>query len=156
MEKTDRLGDPPLPAGGRPANAASTPLPPAPSQSPPVAKQQQLPRHQTREIRPPPPVAYSAAAAAKGGAASQSPPVEFRGFDFFAKREFNELRTASEAYFAPAAAASARASKRLSRLGPASWLRDPTPPEVPPEGLPPQRGGSPSPWAARMSSRSPP
>ncbi|KAK7920928.1 hypothetical protein PG985_008950 [Apiospora marii] len=148
MEKTDRLGDPPPPGGGRPANAASTPLPPASSQPPPVAKQQQLPRHQTREIRSPPPVATSAAAA-KGGAAAQSPPVEFRGFDFFAKREFNELKTASEAYFAPAAAASSRASKRLSRLGPASWLRDPTPPEVPPEGLPPAEGRFPIPLGGK-------
>lgn len=72
--------------------------------------------------------------------------MEFRGFDFFTKREFNELKTASEAYFAPAAAASSRASKRLSRaLGPASWLRDPTPPEVPPEGLPPAEGRFPIP-----------
>ena len=50
---------------------------------------------------------------------------EFRGFDFFAKREFNELKSASDAYFAPKA-------KRISRaLGPASWLRDPTPPASP-------------------------
>ncbi|KAK7948442.1 uncharacterized protein PG986_009328, partial [Apiospora aurea] len=65
---------------------------------PPVAKQPQPPRHQTREVRSPPPVAGSAA---RGGAATQSPSVEFRGFDFFAKREFNELKTASEAYFCP-------------------------------------------------------
>ncbi|KAK8086802.1 hypothetical protein PG994_001776 [Apiospora phragmitis] len=129
----------------------STPQPPAPSQPPPVAKQQQLPRQQTKEVRSPPPAAASAAAAAaKGGAAAQSPPVEFRGFDFFAKREFNELKTASEAYFAPAAAASSRASKRLSRaLGPASWLRDPTPPEVPPEGLPPAEGRFPIPMGGK-------
>ncbi|KAK8039017.1 hypothetical protein PG993_007428 [Apiospora rasikravindrae] len=116
-------------------------------QPPPVAKQQQLPRQQTREVRSPPPVTGSTA---RGGAAAQSPPVEFRGFDFFAKREFNELKTASEAYFAPAAAASSRASRRLSRaLGPASWLRDPTPPEVPPEGLPPAEGRFPIPMSGK-------
>ncbi|KAK6845309.1 hypothetical protein PG995_015419 [Apiospora arundinis] len=146
MEKTDRPGDPP--PGVRPLNVMETPLPPAQlSQPPPVAKPQP-PRQQTREVRSPPPVAASsAAAAAKGkGGAAQSPPVEFRGFDFFAKREFNELKSASEAYFAPAAAASSRASRRLSRaLGPASWLRDPTPPEVPPEGLPPAEGRFPIP-----------
>ncbi|KAK8094329.1 hypothetical protein PG997_001014 [Apiospora hydei] len=98
---------------------------------------------------PPPPVAGSAAAP-RGGAATQSPPVEFRGFDFFTKREFNELKSASEAYFAPAAAASSRASRRLSRaLGPASWLRDPTPPEVPPEGLPPAEGRFPIPMGGK-------
>ena len=61
----------------------------------------------------------------QGPAEGKRPSFEFRGFDFFAKRDFNELKSASDAYFAPKA-------KRISRaLGPASWLRDPTPPASP-------------------------
>lgn len=61
----------------------------------------------------------------QGPTEGKRPSFEFRGFDFFAKRDFNELKSASDAYFAPKA-------KRISRaLGPASWLRDPTPPASP-------------------------
>ncbi|KAI3325157.1 hypothetical protein HD806DRAFT_533751 [Xylariaceae sp. AK1471] len=49
-----------------------------------------------------------------------SQPVEFRGFDFFAKRDYNELKDASRAYFGAAAA---------EKNGtPSSWLGDASPP----------------------------
>ena len=68
----------------------------------------------------------------QGPAEGKRPSFEFRGFDFFAKRDFNELKSASDAYFAPKA-------KRISRaLGPSSWLRDPTPPASP---VPPETAG---------------
>ncbi|KAI1422228.1 hypothetical protein F5Y12DRAFT_644714 [Xylaria sp. FL1777] len=48
--------------------------------------------------------------------AGPSQPVEFRGFDFFAQRDFNEYKDASRAYFA-------------GKTGnPSSWLGDATPP----------------------------
>ena len=43
-----------------------------------------------------------------GPTEGKRPSFEFRGFDFFAKRDFNELKSASDAYFAPKA-------KRISR-----------------------------------------
>jgi hypothetical protein len=46
--------------------------------------------------------------------------AEFRGFDFFAKRDYNEFKDASRAYFGAAAA---------EKNGhPSSWLGDATPP----------------------------
>ncbi|KAL7629892.1 hypothetical protein AAE478_001415 [Parahypoxylon ruwenzoriense] len=59
-----------------------------------------------------------------GGAAEKSPPFEFRGFDFFANRDFNELKNASRAYFAPAT------TEKHQRL-PSTWLGDATPPSTP-------------------------
>ncbi|KAI1371408.1 hypothetical protein F4677DRAFT_310236 [Hypoxylon crocopeplum] len=55
----------------------------------------------------------------------RSPPFEFRGFDFFANRDFNELKNASRAYFAPA-----NGSEKHQRL-PSTWLGDATPPSTP-------------------------
>lgn len=49
---------------------------------------------------------------------------EFRGFDFFANRDFNDLKNASRAYFAPGAA------EKHQRL-PSTWLGDATPPSTP-------------------------
>ncbi|KAI1775885.1 hypothetical protein F4818DRAFT_415260 [Hypoxylon cercidicola] len=54
----------------------------------------------------------------------RSPQFEFRGFDFFANRDFNELRNASRAYFAPAS------GEKHQRL-PSTWLGDATPPSTP-------------------------
>ncbi|KAI1383790.1 uncharacterized protein F4822DRAFT_51508 [Hypoxylon trugodes] len=54
-----------------------------------------------------------------------SPQFEFRGFDFFANRDFNELKNASRAYFAPATA-----GEKHQRL-PSTWLGDATPPTSP-------------------------
>ncbi|KAI1113770.1 hypothetical protein F5Y14DRAFT_205269 [Nemania sp. NC0429] len=45
-----------------------------------------------------------------------SQPIEFRGFDFFARRDFNEFKDASRAYFAE------------KNDAPSSWLGDATPP----------------------------
>ncbi|KAI1134694.1 hypothetical protein F5Y05DRAFT_197152 [Hypoxylon sp. FL0543] len=50
---------------------------------------------------------------------------EFRGFDFFANRDFNELKNASRAYFAPTSTA-----EKHQRL-PSTWLGDATPPTSP-------------------------
>ncbi|KAI1825581.1 hypothetical protein F4861DRAFT_182838 [Xylaria intraflava] len=50
------------------------------------------------------------------GEPSQSGPVQFRGFDFFANRDYNQYRDASRAYFAE------------KQSGPSSWLGDATPP----------------------------
>ncbi|KAI1366546.1 hypothetical protein F5Y08DRAFT_337539 [Xylaria arbuscula] len=50
------------------------------------------------------------------GEAGPSQPVEFRGFDFFAQRDFNEYKDASRAYFAEKSG------------NPSSWLGDATPP----------------------------
>lgn len=50
------------------------------------------------------------------GDAGPSQPVEFRGFDFFAQRDFNEYKDASKAYFAE------------KNGDPSSWLGDATPP----------------------------
>ncbi|KAI1463767.1 uncharacterized protein F4812DRAFT_230315 [Daldinia caldariorum] len=71
---------------------------------------------------------------------------EFRGFDFFANRDFNELKNASRAYFAP----SANPEKHL-RL-PSTWLGDATPPSSPrPSGERPSAGeeGLPAPLHSR-------
>ncbi|KAI0880600.1 uncharacterized protein GGS22DRAFT_174795 [Annulohypoxylon maeteangense] len=57
--------------------------------------------------------------------ANRSSTFEFRGFDFFANRDFNELKNASRAYFAPAAS-----SEKHQRL-PSTWLGDATPPASP-------------------------
>ncbi|KAI0173126.1 hypothetical protein GGR52DRAFT_374217 [Hypoxylon sp. FL1284] len=64
-------------------------------------------------------------AAAAAGDRSQQP-FEFRGFDFFANRDFNELRNASRAYFTPASSA----AEKQQRL-PSTWLGDATPPGSP-------------------------
>ncbi|TGJ87885.1 hypothetical protein E0Z10_g843 [Xylaria hypoxylon] len=48
--------------------------------------------------------------------AGPSQPAEFRGFDFFAQRDFNEFKDASRAYFAE------------KKGNPSSWLGDATPP----------------------------
>ncbi|OTB03910.1 hypothetical protein M426DRAFT_12204 [Hypoxylon sp. CI-4A] len=61
--------------------------------------------------------------AVKGG--DKSPPFEFRGFDFFANRDFNELKNASRAYFAPNSN-----TEKHQRL-PSTWLGDATPPSSP-------------------------
>lgn len=45
-----------------------------------------------------------------------SQPIEFRGFEYFAQRDFNEFKDASRAYFAE------------KNDAPASWLGDATPP----------------------------
>ncbi|KAI1442073.1 hypothetical protein F5Y02DRAFT_268294 [Annulohypoxylon stygium] len=58
-------------------------------------------------------------------AANRTSTFEFRGFDFFANRDFNELKNASRAYFAPAAG-----SEKHQRL-PSTWLGDATPPASP-------------------------
>ncbi|GAP83920.1 putative major capsid protein L1 [Rosellinia necatrix] len=62
----------------------------------------------------------AATTAAAGGAAAAragpSQPVEFRGFEFFAQRDYNEYRDASRAYFAE------------KNANPSSWLGDATPP----------------------------
>lgn len=59
------------------------------------------------------------------GETERSTPLEFRGFDFFANRDFNELKNASRAYFAPA-----NGSEKHQRL-PSTWLGDATPPGSP-------------------------
>lgn len=64
----------------------------------------------------------SAEPGTRGG--DRSPPFEFRGFDFFANRDFNELKDASRAYFTPASA------EKHQRL-PSTWLGDATPPSTP-------------------------
>ncbi|KAH9907920.1 hypothetical protein F4778DRAFT_453760 [Xylariomycetidae sp. FL2044] len=67
-----------------------------------------------------------------------SGPFEFRGFDFFANRDFNDLKNASKAYFAPLASNASTAEKSLHGRGggsvggdPASWLGDASPPPSP-------------------------
>ncbi|KAI1453830.1 hypothetical protein F4805DRAFT_478133 [Annulohypoxylon moriforme] len=57
--------------------------------------------------------------------ANRSSTFEFRGFDFFANRDFNELKNASRAYFAPTTG-----SEKHQRL-PSTWLGDATPPASP-------------------------
>ncbi|KAI8957346.1 hypothetical protein F5Y11DRAFT_91569 [Daldinia sp. FL1419] len=57
--------------------------------------------------------------------ADEAPPFEFRGFDFFANRDFNELKNASRAYFAPSSNL-----EKHQRL-PSTWLGDATPPSSP-------------------------
>ncbi|KAI0397025.1 hypothetical protein F5Y17DRAFT_28839 [Xylariaceae sp. FL0594] len=54
------------------------------------------------------------------GPASQDPsePVEFRGFEFFSNREYNQYKDASRAYFGAAE----------KNEAPSSWLGDATPP----------------------------
>ncbi|KAI0540084.1 hypothetical protein GGR58DRAFT_185488 [Xylaria digitata] len=77
----------------------------------------------------------------ESGGAGPSQPVEFRGFDFFAQRDFNEYKNASQAYFAE------------KNGNPSSWLGDATPPasahpsldEPRPEGSPrPSSEGEPN------------
>ncbi|KAI1308842.1 hypothetical protein F5Y03DRAFT_83736 [Xylaria venustula] len=63
-----------------------------------------------RELRP------SSPTFGQSGEAGPSQPVEFRGFDFFAQRDFNEYKDASRAYFAE------------KNVHPSSWLGDATPP----------------------------
>ncbi|KAI1206015.1 uncharacterized protein F4807DRAFT_242400 [Annulohypoxylon truncatum] len=58
-------------------------------------------------------------------AANRTSTFEFRGFDFFANRDFNELKNASRAYFTPASG-----SEKHERL-PSTWLGDATPPASP-------------------------
>ncbi|KAI1266652.1 hypothetical protein F5Y18DRAFT_425900 [Xylariaceae sp. FL1019] len=67
----------------------------------------------------PPPQAHGRNTSVQGGG---SPPVEFRGFDFFAQREFNQLKDASRVYFG------ATAAEKQGHGGSASWLGDVTPP----------------------------
>ncbi|XXG95256.1 protein transport protein bos1 [Hypoxylon texense] len=92
--------------------------------------------------RPRPPPQAHGGSAGPGGAAARnagvtttisadpatrgdrSPQFEFRGFDFFANRDFNELKNASRAYFTPAGA------EKHQRL-PSTWLGDATPPSTP-------------------------
>ncbi|KAI1497607.1 hypothetical protein F5X99DRAFT_421235 [Biscogniauxia marginata] len=57
--------------------------------------------------------------------AARESPLEFRGFDFFAKGDLNQFKTASKTYFAPTTSA-----KRFS-FNPSSWLGDATPPGSP-------------------------
>ncbi|KAH9992687.1 hypothetical protein F4779DRAFT_609114 [Xylariaceae sp. FL0662B] len=98
----------------------------------------------------PPPRAPERVAKVPGAATTnKSPSFEFRGFDFFAKRDFNELKRASRAYFTPS-------TTEKSNGDPPSWLGDATPPATPrasvtrPRGvnagaaLPPESGRSPS------------
>ncbi|KAI1342177.1 hypothetical protein F5Y15DRAFT_374421 [Xylariaceae sp. FL0016] len=91
----------------------------------PRQQQQQQPHIPPLLPSPPPPPA----ATYQPEKASTSPPVEFRGFDFFAKRDLNELKNASRAYFAPTAAAAATGAGKTG--DPASWLGDETPPATP-------------------------
>ncbi|KAI5856773.1 hypothetical protein GGS23DRAFT_393036 [Durotheca rogersii] len=63
--------------------------------------------------------------AADASAAMRSSVFEFRGFDFFANRDINELKNASRAYFAPAPSV-----EKHQRL-PSTWLGDATPPGTP-------------------------
>ncbi|KAI1092254.1 hypothetical protein F5B19DRAFT_492681 [Rostrohypoxylon terebratum] len=58
-------------------------------------------------------------------AANRTSTFEFRGFDFFANRDFNELKNASRAYFAPV-----DGPEKHQRL-PSTWLGDATPPASP-------------------------
>ncbi|KAI1759815.1 hypothetical protein GGR53DRAFT_526822 [Hypoxylon sp. FL1150] len=78
--------------------------------------------------RPPPPVnagvTTTISADPPPRAGDRTSQFEFRGFDFFANRDFNELRNASRAYFAPGAA------EKHQRL-PSTWLGDATPPGTP-------------------------
>ncbi|OTA87823.1 hypothetical protein M434DRAFT_399326 [Hypoxylon sp. CO27-5] len=73
--------------------------------------------------------------------AERSPTFEFRGFDFFANRDFNELKNASRAYFSPTSS-----SEKHQRL-PSTWLGDATPPASPrpSEDGPPTGGERPPP-----------
>ncbi|KAI1330109.1 hypothetical protein F5Y16DRAFT_364088 [Xylariaceae sp. FL0255] len=70
----------------------------------------------------PPPKAKTAPARGRDTPISTEP-VEFRGFDFFAQRDFNQLKDASQAYFA-----TATAGGKSGEQGNASWLGDATPP----------------------------
>ncbi|KAI0470890.1 hypothetical protein GGR56DRAFT_678179 [Xylariaceae sp. FL0804] len=99
-------------------------------------EQQQRQQQQQQQPLPPPPAAQPARGAEKSS--TSSPPFEFRGFDFFARRDLNDFREASRAYFAPRAAAAAAAAAGGTGGGggekstdPASWLGDETPPRTP-------------------------
>ncbi|KAI2602182.1 hypothetical protein GGR54DRAFT_534436 [Hypoxylon sp. NC1633] len=72
----------------------------------------------------------------------RSSQFEFRGFDFFANRDFNDLKNASRAYFSPA-----NGSEKHQRL-PSTWLGDATPPGTP-------RHSSDAPYAGEATLRSP-
>ncbi|KAI1077982.1 hypothetical protein F5B20DRAFT_550000 [Whalleya microplaca] len=74
----------------------------------------------SQPLPPSPPRAPARVAIA---AAPKSPSFEFRGFDFFTKREFNDLKSASRAYFAP--------TSEKQNGNPSSWLGDATPPVSP-------------------------
>ncbi|GAW17266.1 hypothetical protein ANO14919_067210 [Xylariales sp. No.14919] len=80
-----------------------------------MATEQQQP---ATTVRPPPrePQPSSPTLGETAGGAGPSQPVEFRGFDFFAQRDFNEYKNASQAYFAE------------KNGNPSSWLGDATPP----------------------------
>ncbi|KAI1801782.1 hypothetical protein F4811DRAFT_436978 [Daldinia bambusicola] len=67
----------------------------------------------------------AAAGAGRWQQADKPQSFEFRGFDFFANRDFNELKNASRAYFAPSAN-----PEKHQRL-PSTWLGDATPPSTP-------------------------
>ncbi|KAK5627121.1 hypothetical protein RRF57_002836 [Xylaria bambusicola] len=75
----------------------------ATEQQPPVLASPREPRQASPRIQEP-------------GEPGPSQPVEFRGFDFFAQRDFNEYKDASRAYFAE------------KNGNPSSWLGDATPP----------------------------
>ncbi|KAI5924426.1 hypothetical protein F4810DRAFT_700759 [Camillea tinctor] len=68
--------------------------------------------------------ATGAAAKSTNASAAESP-LEFRGFDFFTKRDLNQYKNASKAYFTPT-----NTGKRFS-FNPSSWLGDATPPGSP-------------------------
>ncbi|KAI0015963.1 hypothetical protein F4780DRAFT_31164 [Xylariomycetidae sp. FL0641] len=97
--------------GGVPLRPLSPPAPPPPPPPPPAVVT-------TRE---------------------KDPPFEFRGFDFFAKRDYNDLKNATRSYFAPTAAAAAAGATRTG--DPASWLGDETPPATPTEAFSDDREG---------------
>ncbi|KAI1405023.1 hypothetical protein F4819DRAFT_445429 [Hypoxylon fuscum] len=77
--------------------------------------------------KPPPPTAAGVVTTISADTprpADRTSQFEFRGFDFFANRDFNEWKNASQAYFAPAS------SEKRQRL-PSTWLGDATPPSTP-------------------------
>ncbi|KAI0832217.1 hypothetical protein F5Y06DRAFT_280990 [Hypoxylon sp. FL0890] len=74
---------------------------------------------------PPPGVTTSITGGTGKREGDKSPSFEFRGFDFFANRDFNELKNASRAYFAPTSG-----PEKHQRL-PSTWLGDATPPTSP-------------------------
>ncbi|KAI0150235.1 hypothetical protein GGR57DRAFT_504574 [Xylariaceae sp. FL1272] len=110
----------------------------------------QLPLSSLGRAKPavsPPPPAYGRRTSVQGGG---SPPVEFRGFDFFAQREFNQLKDASRVYFGTTA------TEKQGDGGSASWLGDVTPPGTAHRSfdeLPPPPGTFPIPLSGKTPRR---